>query len=429
VRANLFAALIGMICVAGCGGGGGGLGGTGDTGGTTPTGSNVQTIVVDSGPAKVASSNTPAINTAYTTVTICAPGSTTNCQTIDHIQVDTGSSGLRILSEALTITLPVQKDTTGNVIAECVGFVDGSSWGPVRQADVKIGGETALTQEVQIIGDTTYAVPSTCTGVGATSTDPNLEDSVTAFGANGILGVAPFVSDCGPSCAPPQVQPTNGTYYTCTTTTTCSVSSIPENLQVSNPVAAFATDNNGVIIQLPSVATSGTAAVSGSLIFGVGTQSNNMLGSATVFNLGSGGYLTTKYKLGTLTSSFIDTGSNAWYFPDSGIQACSTNKGFYCPAGGDLALQATLVNPLNSTTKLVSFSVTNADSLFQNAKSVIGATSGLAGDSSQFATSSNSSINGGNVFDYGLPFHYGKSVFVVIENKNSSAGMGPYFAF
>src|SRR3569833_3056119 len=382
-----------MLCVAGCGDGGG-LGGTGGGGGTTPTGSNVQAIVVDSGPAKVASSNMPAVNTAYTTVTVCAPGSTTNCQTIDHIQVDTGSSGLRILSEVLTIALPVQKDATGNVIAECVGFVHGASWGPIRQADVKIAGETALTQEVQIIGDPAYAVPSSCKGVGATSTDPNLENTVGAFGANGILGVAPFVSDCGPAC----LQQNNGTYYTCTAANSCAVSPMAENLQVSNPVAAFTTNNNGVIIQLPSVATSGTAAVNGSLIFGVGTQSNNMLGNATVFNLGSGGYLTTKYKLGTLTTSFIDSGSNAWFFPDSSIPACSTNKGFYCPTGGDASLQATLVNPVNYATKMVSFSVTNVDNLFANNKSVIGATSGLAGDSSQFA-SSGGSINGSTVFD------------------------------
>jgi hypothetical protein len=198
---------------------------------------------------------------------------------------------------------------------------------------------------------------------------------------------------------------------------------------VSNPVAAFTTDNNGVIIQLPSVATSGTAAVNGSIIFGVGTQSNNSLGNATVFNLGNGGYLSTKYKLGTLNTSFIDTGSNAWYFPDSSIPKCATNTGFYCPTGGDQALQATLVNPVNNASKLVSFAVTNADDLFKNAKSVIGATSGLAADSSTFAASGSGSINGSDVFDYGLPFHYGKSVFVVIEGKTSAAGTGPFFAF
>src|SRR5689334_2831436 len=102
VRANLFAASIGLLCVAGCGGGSGlANGGGGGGGGTPPTGANVQAIVVDSGPTPVATSSTPAINTAYTTVTICAPGSTSNCQTIDHIQVDTGSSGLRILQEVL----------------------------------------------------------------------------------------------------------------------------------------------------------------------------------------------------------------------------------------------------------------------------------------------------------------------------------------
>jgi hypothetical protein len=47
-----------------------------------------------------------AINTLYTTVTICVPGTTT-CQTIDNIQVDTGSYGLRVLASVLTLSLPV----------------------------------------------------------------------------------------------------------------------------------------------------------------------------------------------------------------------------------------------------------------------------------------------------------------------------------
>jgi hypothetical protein len=423
VRANLFAALIGLLCVAGCGGGGNGLSGNG-SGGSGGGGSagNVQSIVVDSGPPAVANSNTPAINTAYTTVTICAPGSTTNCQTIDHIQVDTGSAGLRILSEVLTIALPVQPDTHGNAIAECVLFVDGSSWGPVRQADVKIGGETALNQEVQIIGDTSYTVPTNCTGTSGAGT--GLEDTVAKFGANGILGLAPFVSDCGSGC----LQQANGTYYTCATPTTCAESAMAENLQVSNPVAAFTADNNGVIIQLPSVATSGSASVNGSLIFGVGTQSNNGLGSATVFNLDSNGFLSTGYKLGTLKYAFIDSGSNGYYFHDTTITACTTNVGFYCPPS-DQTLQANIINPVNNTSKSVSFTVTNADSLFKTAKSVIGATSGLAGDSHSFGDGTNNTILGDQAFDWGLPFHYGKSVFVVIEGKTTSSGTGPFFAF
>ena len=67
----------------------------------TPT-QNVQPITVNAGPA-----NNYA-NGLFTSVTICVPGSTANCQTIDGVLVDTGSSGLRILSSALTLTLPQQ---------------------------------------------------------------------------------------------------------------------------------------------------------------------------------------------------------------------------------------------------------------------------------------------------------------------------------
>lgn len=423
MRANLFAALIGLLCVAGCGGGSSLSGGGGGGGGGGSAG-NVQSIIVDSGPSVVANSTSPAINTAYTTVTICAPGSTSVCQTIDHIQVDTGSAGLRILSEVLTISLPVQKDTSGNVIAECVPFVDGSSWGPVRQADVKIAGETALNQEVQIIGDTSYTVPSTCTGTGGAGT--GLEDTVAKFGANGILGVAPYVADCGGACT---VQSSSNTYYTCATATTCAQNQVAENLQVSNPVAAFTTDNNGVIIQLPSVPTSGSASVTGSLIFGIGTQSNNGLGTATVFNLDSNGFLATGYKAAsTLHYAFIDSGSNGYYFHDPSITPCTTNVGFYCPPS-DQALQANIINPVNNASKSVSFTVTNADSLFKNAKTAIGATSGLAGDSHSFGDGTKGTIPGDQAFDWGLPFHYGKSVFVVIEGKVTSSGTGPFFAF
>jgi hypothetical protein len=422
VRANLFAALLGMLCVAGCGGGSIGGGGSG-SGGGTPTGSNVQAISVDTGPAVIANSNTPAVNTAYTTVTVCSPGSTTNCQTIDHIQVDTGSSGLRIIASVLTIALPLQTDANANnsVIAECTQFVDGSSWGPIRQADVKIGGETALNQEVQVIGDAAYpTIPTTCTGTNTTA-----ENTVTAFGANGILGVGPFIQDCGAGCT---VQG-HAVYFTCPTITTCADTGMALTLQVSNPVASFTTDNNGVIIQLPSVAAAGAAAVSGSLIFGIGTQSNNGLGSAKVFTLGTNGELTTNYKTFTLQSSFIDSGSNAYYFPDSTINPCTTNVGFFCPTS-TLALSANIVSANNVTSAAVSFNVTSADTLFSS-NATIAATSALAGSSTGISDTGDGggTFNGSDTFDWGLPFYFGKSVYTAIENHNTSGGTGPYFAF
>jgi Protein of unknown function (DUF3443) len=32
-------------------------------------------------------------------------------------------------------------------------------------------------------------------------------------------------------------------------------------------------------------------------------------------------------------------------------------------------------------------------------------------------------------FDFGLPFFYGRNVFTAIEGKNTSGGMGPYYAY
>ena len=58
--------------------------------------------------------------------------------------------------------------------------------------------------------------------------------------------------------------------------------------QVPNPVSLFTStgDDNGVLIQLPSVPNGGSAPpLNGSLIFGIGTESNNALGSATVYQV------------------------------------------------------------------------------------------------------------------------------------------------
>jgi hypothetical protein len=422
VRANLIAAVIGMFCVVGCGGGGGTTT-AGSTGGTSEP--NVQAVTVDSGPTVVATSSNPAVNTLYTTVRICVPGTST-CQDIDHIQVDTGSSGLRILSSApLTLSLPLQKDSNGNVIAECVHFVDGSSWGPLRLADIKISGETASNLAVHIIGDAAYpTIPNGCVGTGGTA-----EDTVPEFGANGILGVSPFIQDCGPGCT----QAGGATYFICTSSTACTDSGMPLAMQLTNPVTAFATDNNGVIIELPAV--TGTAvSVSGSLIFGIGTQGNNGLGTATVLMLDGSGSLTTNYQTQTLTQSFIDSGSNAYYFPDPNgtIHVCppppdtSTHApGFYCPAT-TLNLSATLVGT-NGVSSSVNFSVADANSVFSTT-STVGAAASLAAPSTS-VSADGSTFSGTDTFDWGLTLYYGRNVYTAIETKNTSAGMGPYFAF
>jgi hypothetical protein len=408
VRSNLIVGLIGLLCVVGCGGGGGSVDGGGNN---TPTGANVQALVVDSGPHDVATSNSPAVNTLYTTVTICVPGTST-CQTIDHVQVDTGSSGLRILSSVLTLTLPLYKDSSGNGVAECTQFVDGSSWGALRTTDLKISGEVASNLAIQIIGDSAYTVPSgACPG--------DAENTVAAFGANGILGVSAFVEDCGQACTVAG----HGVYYSCTSMNSCTSSAMPLNQQVKNPVVAFATDNNGVIIQVGSVSST-AASVTGSLIFGIGTQGNNGLGSAKVLMVSESGSFTTTYKGSALSNSFIDSGSNAYFFPDSSIKVCpdgTTAAQFFCP-GSTLNLTATL-----GSSGSVNFTVADANSLFSG-NTTVAAAAGLAAPTS-LAIDPSSSLDPNQVFDWGLPFYFGRSVYTAIDKQNTSAGMGPYFAF
>lgn len=397
-----------VLCLSAiaCGGSGGsttagGGGGGGQTGNTT-------SVIVDEGPSNA------SVNTLFTSVTICVPGSTTSCQTIDHIQVDTGSYGLRILAPVLTLTLPVETLATGNSLAECTQFVDGYSWGPVVSADVQIAGETAHSLPVQVIGDSRFTnIPAGCSSTGGTQ-----EDTVSAFGANGILGIGPFELDCG-DC---DTVANNGLYYDCATS--CTDTMVPDNLQVPNPVTHFAADNNGVIVVLPSVAAGGAANVMGSLIFGIDTQTDNASGTQTVLTVDENSELLMNFNGQSLANSFIDSGSNGIFFSDSSIVTCmappndptSQIVNFYCPAS-TVDLEVTMQGLNGVMANNVGFSVGNAITMLN---SNFDAYPQLAG-----------TLPPGNAgsFDYGLPFFYGRRIAVAVQGATTKVGTGPYIAF
>jgi hypothetical protein len=75
----------------------------------------------------------------------------------------------------------------------------------------------------------------------------------------------------------------------------------------------------------------------------------------------------------------------------------------------------------------INFSVANADSLFST-NSTIAAAVSLAAPSGSVSTDG-STFDGTDTFDWGLPLYFGRNVYTAIENQNTSAGMGPYFAF
>jgi len=387
------------ILPVGCGGGGDNA----PSQTIVASGSNVQPIVVNGGPtAAISSANGGWIyyNAAFTSVTVCVPG-TSNCQTIDGVLVDTGSFGLRLLSSALTLPLPAQ--TAGSYyIGECVQFADGSYlWGPVKTADVKLAGELASSVPVHVLDHSFYTIPRDCSSGGGLE-----EDDLLSLGANGILGIGPFRYDCT-ACVPGGGSPPPGAYYECSASSGCQPAFVSLSQQVQNPVALFSTDNNGVIIELPAV-SGPTGSLNGSMVFGIGTQSNNGLGSATVLTLNQYASIDTTFNSTVMPYSFIDSGSNGYFFPDANIPLCSDGL-FYCPAA---TLNLTATNEgSNGKSSNVSFGVGNADNMPNDAvlNTLAGYTYGY--------------------FDWGIPFFYGRNVYTAIDGANTPAGSGPYWAY
>jgi hypothetical protein len=416
----------------GSGSGGSGSGGSGSGSGSATT-NNVVNAIVDDGPAALAANGQGAVNIMYVSVTICAPGSTTTCQTINHIQVDTGSQGLRIISSALNSTMlnalhPVSLGGTAG-LAECTLFVDGYVWGPLYSADVHFGGaDTATSGEsapnipVQVIETSPYPVPSDCDAAGMSTP----ENTVTTFGANGIIGVGLFNYDCDTYCDTTEGVSNGNGYYSCTNSG-CSATLVPVASQVVNPVHVVAEnngafDNNGVIIELPTVGANGAATVSGSLVIGIGTQSNNGLASgATVLTTDANGFVTTNVtSLGQNdTTSYFDSGSNGLYFEDSGIAGCTESyaQGFFCPAS-TTSLSANVTGH-NNQVVTIDFSIAPADMLF-NANPSFTAFSNLGGSAGS---------QGVGTFAWGLPFYYGHNIYTAMENVDAGGTIGPYFAF
>jgi len=412
--AVLFALLFAVL-VSACGGGGGSASATPNAStsssagpgvtNATPTpqalAANAVRVSVDSGV-----SNVP--NMPFVSLTICAPG-TTQCQTIDHVLVDTGSWGVRVFAAQLpaSLVLPQQKDASGHLVAECMQFFNGFTWGAVKLADLQIAGEKAASLPIQVIDPNYASVPADCASVGVARNTPAM------LQANGILGIGVFRHDCGANCVS---QALPGTYYGCNGAA-CTSIALAEALQVANPIPYFATDNNGSLLSLPAV-TGGAQSVSGQLVFGIGTQSNNALGSAQVIGVSpSSGTFTTVHDGTTYSRSILDSGSTGLFFRSNALPVCaSPNNAYYCPAS--TTQLSAMIEGVNGTTSAVSFSVANASAVAQTYPND-SALPLLAGPA--FVTSS--------IFDWGLPFFYGRTVYAAIEQQATPGGVGPYVAY
>ena len=394
-RAPLLALFLLFSGIASCGGGGGSSG--------PPAVSSNQMVV---------SLLSTQWNIPTVSVTLCIPGTTT-CQTVDNILLDTGSVGLRISHAALSLGLPPVSDG-GSEVDECYQFSSGSVFGPVVSADVVLGGEPAVTVDVQV-SNASLTPPSSC---GTAS-------SVTSGGVNGILGIGyPFAQYDG------------GLYYLCSSsgcpsqpscsTTQGSTGTFP--CQVANPVFSFPSDNNGILLSLPSLSSEGAPApVYGTLTFGLNTQSDNSLSGLTIYKISASNscgyndsYLRASFTGGTSGScGFLDSGSNGLFFGTGTFKSgsetfyvCNNNTSWYCPSPSPAPISLTLTGA-NNTTGSFALSVLS--------ESTIASTNNIAwNDLAGPYSASNDST-----FDAGLPFFFGRTVAVGYQTGSQN----PFWAF
>jgi hypothetical protein len=396
----------------------------------SPTGPNTTEVVIDSGPGGGFSLG--AANIPYVSVTVCEPGSPTACVTIDHVFLDTGSIGFRVLKSAVrTLSLPAMQvapdpahSTAAGAAFECYPFVLGAVWGPMAVADVRVAQEVAPTLPMQLIDDSsTPDNPPTADCLAAAN--GQLQDSVASLQANGILGIGMLSYDCGLACTTADYAGGHVMYWSCPAGAACTPAAVPIASQMQNPVSHFAVNNNGSVILLPAIPDLGATVVKGRLVFGIGTQVNNQLAStATMYRVNadpsSPDYLYWSTQVGNTVYpwSYVDSGSNALFFDDSSLSrqcqsSTGSGAGWYCPAA--LVHRTATITDASGAAGHLDFTVANADALFSTSSVAFSDLAGTTGAGSQS-------------FTWGLPLFYGRPVYTSIWGQQLSTN-GPWNAF
>ncbi|MEM5343491.1 DUF3443 domain-containing protein [Paraburkholderia azotifigens] len=423
MRALKWILAISGLCVAlaGCGGGGGSSNASTSSATTTPA---VSTAFADATATPVASGspNTVPItvssfssvrNFPMVSVKVCGPGSGgvgTTCSTIDNVLVDTESFGLRLFASVIpgnTSAALTRETQGGQPVAECVSFGSGNTWGTVQKADLVMSGELASTLPIQVIADPTLAA-TIPTGTNGCLTGDDMSTPST-LGANGILGIGTSPNDCGVDC---QNSIVAGAYYLCPSTT-CSVAQVAVTDQVTNPVRKFPVDNNGVIVEMWQVPDTGAAKGTGTLVFGIDTQSNNALGGtgATILPTNIWGDMDAVFEGRSYSkTAFFDSGSSGLYFQSTTLSKAS--NGFYTPAA-PTGLTA-VFTAASSAKATIQFNVSNGVTLL---------------NSGNYAFN-NLGVAMFNALDIGMPYFYGRHMYYGISGMSAAAGVvGPYVAY
>ncbi|WP_414444671.1 DUF3443 family protein [Burkholderia sp. 22PA0106] len=357
-------------------------------------------------------------NRLLTSVTLCSDAAGTNCQTIDDIIVDTGSVGLKIFDYALAdggASFTDERDANDNPLSTCAVYGSGYAWGRMKIVTLKMAGETAQNLPIAVInGAATPAddatvdqgllpVPTQCATRNGVQQRRKLRDS------NGILGVGVPISDCA-GCA------VSTTYYSCPSAGGCQPTFIPLNMQTTQPVASFATDNNGLIIRLPSIDKFSTAPVAGQMVFGIGTQPDNQPQGVTAFALNNSGRSVLNVN-GSTNPVLVDSGTDSYVIP-APVATNSQNR--YVPPA-----------PTNVAATFLSDGATGDGPSNQQAINInlIDPTGAIAADAVVIDGIGSPPSSATGTLYLGLPFFLGRSLYLGLTGHQSSLGAGPLIAF
>ncbi len=312
------------------------------------------------------------INTPVVTLTICVPGSTSNCQEVPNILLDFGSTGLR-LSHTLSIAGELPQETAnGQPLTECYYFESGYNYGPVVSATVTLG-TNHVTVPVQISNSLLSAPCGSL--VSPSSSSAPFEPLY-----NGILGVL-F----------PQYDNTSSSAIYLAGE---QVWTPAQNETVQNPVYLLTStsNNNGVLLSISTTVseTTGAPGFTGTLTFGAPTSGTTSLQTDT------SGEINAAYPSGSASvPAFFDTGSNGFFIenPDN-IPNCTGNlAGFFC--GNAPSQSATLTGTGTNLSYTLTFAIDNAQTLLSTGNTVFSTLGGYQQ----------------GIFDAGFPaFLYGNAI-------------------
>jgi len=400
--------LILISCILTACGGGGGSGNNDNNSGSSSSGSTNNTtlnqipVTVSTGPQN------NYLNGLFGSVTLC--NSSNTCTTVNNVIFDTGSVGVRVLKSALPNGfLTADSDGNGGTYSNCGVFASGYTWGDVASATMTLGGLTSSQKvPVHIIGQSNYSIPSSCS-----SGNGSAMNTVSSLGANGIIGIGLFKYDCGSTCVNYQTT----SYFSCKNNT-CISTRIPLTSQLLNPVAAMpAPYNNGNVISLPAIPSTGSKNVNGSIYLGIGNATNNTFSPKAVINTDNNGYINVTMNGKTFSQSFLDSGTSIYGITDSSIPLCSQSgfTDYFCPSS-TYSPSIILSNASKTQNSTVTLTIDNAYNLIQTGNNAF---YNMAFNFSSWSSS----------VDLGLTFFFGKNVATGIEGTSSNIGSGTYFAF